>query len=173
MAYFLFKIWKERLFFIKKEDVIKQEIDLPLKFVKICKENIDLAVNLRGEEYKIQFKYQLLQGDLGYYGFINDKPIAYGWIKKPHSDDYFFNITKGTRYLCRFFTHESVRGKGIYPKLINFLIEQEDGCGRFYIDVEVGNEASERGLKKVGFKFVKQFNFLRGFKITFNKYDLK
>ena len=53
------------------------------------------------------------------------------------------------------------------------LIEHENDCDKFYIDVEHGNEASERGLQKVGFTFFKKFGFIRGFKKTFNMYRLE
>ena len=66
-----------------------------------------------------------------------------------------------------------MRGRGIYPEIISELIKKESNVDTFYIAVERGNKSSERGLKKVGFEFVKEFGFVRGFKKTFNMKKLK
>ena len=62
-----------------------------------------------------------------------------------------------------------MRGRGIYPALITQLIEHEAWCDHFYIDIERGNAASQKGLEKVGFSFYQEYCFLRGFKHTFHK----
>lgn len=172
MAYFLFKCWHERLFFAERKQITFKKSDLNIDFVEITENNVDLVRKLRGDIYAEQFKYQLSMGDFGYYAMIDNKPVAYGWCKHAGSDDYFFRVSEGVCYLCRFFTHESVRGHGIYPALISELVKREKDCNKFYIDVERGNHASERGLKKVGFVFLREFGFIRGFKKTFNMYKL-
>lgn len=169
MAYFLFKCWHERLFHVTRDRVMPKNTNLPIEMVPITKGNAALVSALRGSAYEAQFRYQLSLGDFGYYAYLNGKPIGYGWAKHAGSDDYFFKIGEGSVYLCRFFVHESMRGKGIYPTIITALIERECEIDSFYIAVERGNESSERGLKKVGFSFVKEFGFVRGFKRTFNK----
>ena len=173
MAYFLFKCWHERLFSVRRSDVALQKSDLELRMVPINEENIALVRELRGPEYEKQFQYQLSLGDFGYYAYYGDRPVGYGWVKHCGSDDFFFKIEAGCVYLCRFFVHESVRGHGIYPEIISELIKKEDTVKTFYIAVERGNESSERGLRKVGFQFVKEYGFIRGFKKTFNMKKLK
>lgn len=173
MAYFLFKCWHERLFHIERGKVIPKASDLPLSFVPITEENAHLVCALRGKEYEAQFRYQLSLGDFGYYAYLDGAPVGYGWAKHSGSDDYFFNIGENCVYLCRFFVHEAARGKGIYPAIITKLIEKERAVDSFYIAVERGNVSSERGLCKVGFEFVKEYGFIRGFKKTFNKKMLK
>lgn len=172
MAYFLFKRWPERLFRVRRKDAVPQKAAVALTFVPIDGENAAWVTQLRGQVYEGQFRRQLELGDFGYYACADGRPVGYGWVKHAGSDDYFFRITEGCCYLCRFFVHESMRGQGIYPELITRLIQRERECGCFYIDVERGNTASERGLKKVGFQFVKEFGFIRGFKHTFNKKTL-
>lgn len=173
MAYFLFKCWHERLFCVKKVDVVHQKSNLDLNMVPITEENISLVCELRGPEYESQFRYQLSLGDFGYYAFYADRPVGYGWAKHTGSDDFFFKIGEGCAYLCRFFVHESMRGHGIYPEIISRLIQKEDTVKTFFIAVERGNESSERGLKKVGFTYAKEYGFIRGFKKTFNMKKLK
>lgn len=104
---------------------------------------------------------------------IDNVPVAYGWVKHKKSKDFFFLIEDGCCYLCRFYTHEDKRGHNIYPCLISALIEHEKECEKFYINIEKGNMASEKGLLKVGFKKIKEIRFFRVLRITLNKYLLK
>lgn len=169
----LIKCWHERLFYISRETVVKCQSDLLLEMLPITKENTVWVRTMRGQEYVKQFIDQLAMGDFGYYACVNGKAVGYGWVKYPGSKDYFFNIEEGCRYLCRFFVHESMRGHGIYPELICALIEHEDEANNFYIAVERGNVASERGLRKVGLEFQKEFSFLRLLRRTVNKHRLE
>lgn len=172
MAYFLFKRWPEQLFYVGWKDVIFHDARIPITFLPIDETNISLVRKMRGSIYEEQFRYQLMLGDFGYYAIYEGRPVAYGWVKHHGSDDYFYNIGEGTCYLCRFFTHEKYRGNGIYPALISKLILHEVNCEHFYIDIETGNASSQRGLEKVGFRFVREYAFIRGFKHTFNKQTL-
>lgn len=169
----LLKCWHEQLYHVRREDVQLQEATVPLEFVPVTADNAALVSELRAPEYVGQFRQQLAQGDFGFYAYHEGRPVGYGWVKYPGADDFFFNIGEGCCYLCRFFVHESMRGKKIYPHLISALMEHEADCDTFYIAVETGNEASVRGLKKVGFRFVKEYSFWRGFRRTFNKQTLK
>ncbi|MBQ8689487.1 MAG: GNAT family N-acetyltransferase [Clostridia bacterium] len=173
MAYFLFKCWHEQLFFSERKDLTLKKARVEIELQPITSENAHLVKELRGEIYEGQFLYQLSMGDFGYYAMQGGAPVGYGWVKHPGSDDYFFKISDGCRYLCRFFVHESKRGQGIYPELISSLVEREGDCNRFYIAVERGNDASVRGLSKLGFKPVREYGFVRGFKHTFNKKTLR
>ncbi len=170
--YFLFKRWPEQLFFVERKDVRFCKAKIPVNFVPISLDNVTLVKRLRDDRYIEQFKYQLDMNDYGLYAFYGDEPIAYGWVKHSGSDDFFYSIGKNVCYLCRFFTRKDFRGNELYPSLISKLIEHETECLRFYIDIEKGNVASEHGLKKIGFRFVEEYKFLRGFKHTFNKKDL-
>ena len=173
MAYFLFKCWHERLFCVRRTAVLLQKSDLELKMVPITDENVFLVRDLRAPEYEGQFRYQLSLGDFGYYAYYNNQPVGYGWVKHSGSDDFFFKIGETCAYLCRFFVSETMRGHGIYPEIISELILKENAVKTFYIAVERGNESSERGLRKVGFEFIKEYGFIRGFKKTFNMKKLK
>lgn len=174
MAYFLFKCWREKLFRATPSDISLVEPRISFNLVPISETNAWLVDELRGKEYVEQFKRQLALGDKGYYAWIDNKPIGYGWIKHPGSDDYFFIIGEGCVYLCRFFVQTNYRGNRVYPSMINRLIATISDHDRqtYYIAVERGNEASERGLRKTGFSFVKEYTFIRGFKKTLNKRKL-
>ena len=136
MAYFLFKCWHEKLFRANRADVVLQKSNLELHMIPITEENASLVCELRGPEYERQFRYQLSLGDFGYYAYYDGRPVGYGWVKHPGSDDFFFKIGEGCVYLCRFFVHESMRGHRIYPEIISRLIQKEDATKTFYIAVE-------------------------------------
>ena len=172
MSYFLFKCWRERLFCVNRENVVLHKSKCEIEMIPITPDNIYLVRELRGSEFEKQFEYQLSLGDFGYYAYCNGKPVGYGWVKHEGSDDFFFKIGGDCVYLCRFFVHDSMRGQGIYPEIISELIKRENKINTFYIAVERGNDSSERGLKKVGFQFIKELGFIRGFKKTLNKKKL-
>lgn len=169
----IIKVWNEELFHIEREKICEVNSDLKIKFVPITSENLDLVENLRGKTYVNQFKEQINCGDFGYYACVDEKPVAYGWVKHKGSKDYFFEIEGESCYLCRFFTHSNMRGHNIYPLIILELMKHEKECNSFYIDIEEGNFSSEKGLIKVGFKKAKKLKFFRIFRKTINKYILK
>lgn len=166
---YFFKVWNERLFYVHRSKMTLKKSDLPVEMVRITENNVKWVTMLRGREYESHFKYQISLGDFGYYACIEGKPVGYGWIKHPGSDDYFYNIGAGCCYLCRFFVCEEVRGHNIYPMLISSLIENKKEFKSFYIGVEKGNIASENGLKKVGFEFIEEYKFIRVLRHTLNK----
>ncbi len=60
------------------------------------------------------------------------------------------------RYLWGFETLSDWRGRGIYPRLLQAILRQEqaDGATHCWIGHDVGNNASERGIVRAGFTVV-------------------
>lgn len=97
------------------------------------------------------------------FGFFNEKGICvhYSWVRIKgvmhiHEVNYKFNLEKENAFWifdCR--THESARGKGLYPEMINYLANefpQDNGIhGTPFIDVVSDNTPSIRGIEKAGF----------------------
>ncbi|MBR2466119.1 MAG: GNAT family N-acetyltransferase [Clostridia bacterium] len=169
----IIKIWHEKLFKLSRNDLVAHSARVPIELVPISAANAEPVKSLRGAEYEAQFLRHVALGDFGYYAVKDGVPVGYGWVKHEGSDDYFFKIGAHTDYLCRFFVREEERGQGIYPALITALIEREAEVDTFYIAVERGNESSERGLLKVGFKPVCEKSFLRVLKLTLNKKKIR
>ena len=46
------------------------------------------------------------------------------------------------------------RGRGLYPRLLQAILQQEQRVDRFWIGYEPGNEASAHGIKKAGFQVI-------------------
>lgn len=164
-----FYFWKEKLYYLHRSNFKSVKSNCSLTFIDINLNNYFLIENIRGKKYVKQFKYQLSLGDYGVYALENDKIVGYGWVKHSGSKDYFYKFSDDICYLCRFFVIDAKRGYGIYPELISKLIESKACYNNFYINVEKGNIASERGLIKVGFRLDSEYTFFRALKHTFNK----
>ena len=145
---------------------------IPLDFVDITENNIDLVLQIKKEKriYK-KFKKQLAMGDYGYYAVSDGKVIGYGWCKNPGSKDLFYKIDKNCNYLGGFFVSSEYRGNNVYPALITKLVKKAE-----YSQVCIGaydyNTSSLNGLTKPGFAFVRKDTFFRFLKRTLNKKSL-
>ncbi len=171
MAYF-FKIWKEGLYELKREDLIVNTARVPLTFVRIDSENAHKVTAMRGREYERQFRAQLKMGDIGYWACVDGEPVGYGWYKTAGSKDYFFKIGEGCCYMARHFVSEEMRGKGVHPAILSKLVELNPSDDLFYLCIERSNIPSQKSCAKVGFKKIGELKFLRILKYTFNKKHL-
>ncbi|GCE15974.1 GNAT family N-acetyltransferase [Tengunoibacter tsumagoiensis] len=101
--------------------------------------------------------HRFLTGDILYLAFVDDVPVAYGWTTTHtghiHEFQLHFALPPENCYLYNFQTLPLWRGKGIYPRLLQFIIQQEPSP-RFWIGYEPNNEASGRGITKAGFQSV-------------------
>ncbi|GCE28745.1 hypothetical protein KDA_42290 [Dictyobacter alpinus] len=97
-------------------------------------------------------------GDRLYLAFMDEKPAAYGWVTthKGYITDLrlTFALPAHNSYLYDFLTLPEWRGHGIYPRLLQAIIRQEESCERFWIGYRPGNEASARGMSKAGFQII-------------------
>jgi GNAT superfamily N-acetyltransferase len=96
-----------------------------------------------------------------YLAFINKQPTAYGWVATQRGGirelHFSFTVASHAIYLWNFLTLPAWRGRGIYPHLLQEIIQQEQTIERFWIGFEPGNNASERGITKAGFEVVGDF----------------
>lgn len=171
MAY-IFKFWKEGVYELRRSEHKTFTPRVEVTYVPIDFENAHKVTSLRGKTYERQFRAQLKMGDFGYYACVDGEVVGYGWYKTRGSKDYFFKVSDGCCYLCRFFVSEKMRGNGIYPALISKLIETKADDDLFYLAIEDTNISSQKGSAKVGFKLVCEYVFLRILKYTFNKKEL-
>jgi GNAT superfamily N-acetyltransferase len=93
-----------------------------------------------------------------YLAFMGDVPAAYGWVAAQEGRigeiQLFFPITPHNRYLWDFKTLPEWRGRGIYPRLLQFILRQEQSVERFWIGYAPDNDSSARGISKAGFQDV-------------------
>jgi GNAT superfamily N-acetyltransferase len=90
--------------------------------------------------------------------FLEDQPAGYGWLARQSGGidalDYSFEVPHGNGYLWDFVTLPAWRGRGVYPHLLQAIVQCETDVERFWIGYEAHNEASARGIEKAGFQLV-------------------
>ncbi|HEX9058344.1 MAG TPA: GNAT family N-acetyltransferase [Ktedonobacterales bacterium] len=97
-----------------------------------------------------------------YVGFVGEAPATWGWSAEGEVSiseiGRTFTLPPGNRYLWGFATHPAWRGRGLYPRLLQAVVEIERGdAERFWIGRAPGNDASERGILKAGFARIVEF----------------
>lgn len=104
---------------------------------------------------------RLQGGHYPYIAFLDNVPAAYGWVATQRggiSELHFcFSVPARQIYLWDFLTLPQWRGRGVYPHLLQSIIEQEPAIEHFWIGYEPGNESSARGIRKAGFHVVGDF----------------
>ncbi len=96
-------------------------------------------------------------GNVPYLAYLDDEPVACGWSAWRHGQvgelGIDFEIPEGNRYLWDFVTLPQMRGRGIYPSLLQeILMEETPEAERFWIGHAPGNVASGNGILKAGFR---------------------
>ena len=115
-------------------------------------------------ENRVVRRYQ--DGHRLFAAFLDDEPVAYGWAAKVTGGidelDFSFTLPSGNCYLWDFVTRPAWRGRGIYPHLLQTIVQEEDTASRFWIGYEAHNAASARGIAKAGFSIVGDLDVVDG-----------
>jgi GNAT superfamily N-acetyltransferase len=103
-------------------------------------------------------------GHLAYVARINGQPVAYGWFATSKVSIGELNIDielpPDDRYLWDFATLPDWQGHGLYPRLLQSILDQESqNAKRFWIIHAPENLPSGAGMNKAGFEFVGQLSF--------------
>jgi hypothetical protein len=98
------------------------------------------------------------QGHHPYLALLDGAPAAYGWSAVGAAAIGELGATlalaPGERYLYDFLTLPPLRGRGIYPRLLQAILTEEAAVERFWIGHDIPNLASARGIVKAGFQQV-------------------
>jgi GNAT superfamily N-acetyltransferase len=94
-----------------------------------------------------------------YIAYLDRQPVAYGWSAASHGAiqelKLRFAIPMRNRYLWDFATLPAWRGRGVYPRLLQAIVQLEGAIvDRFWIGHTADNTASRRGIVKAGFQEV-------------------
>ena len=103
-------------------------------------------------------------GHRPYVARIYNQPVAYGWLATSKISIGELNINvelpPDDRYLWDFATLPDWQGRGLYPRLLQSILEQEiQAAKRFWIIHAPENLPSGAGMSKAGFEFVGQLSF--------------
>ena len=96
---------------------------------------------------------------VAFMAYIYNVPAAFGWMARGKALigelAHELILPVGNRYLWNFRTAEAFRGLGIYPALLQYIIQQErKKASRFWIIHAPENKSSLKGIKKAGFHYV-------------------
>src|SRR2546423_6307091 len=96
-----------------------------------------------------------------YVAFMDEIPTASGWVATQQGGiselRFSFTVPERNAYLWDFLTLPQWRGRGIYPHLLQSILQQEPSVERFWIGYAPGNDISARGISKAGFHIVGDF----------------
>jgi GNAT superfamily N-acetyltransferase len=103
-------------------------------------------------------------GHRAYVARLDGTPVSYGWVATLAASigelDIAFALTPCDRYLWDFATLPEWRGRGLYPRLLQAILNQESADGRrFWIITAPENMASAAGIAKAGFGPVSDLAF--------------
>jgi GNAT superfamily N-acetyltransferase len=107
---------------------------------------------------------RLDDGHRPYVARLGTTPLAYGWVagRRAYIGELqqTVDLPPWDRYLWDFATVPDWRGQGVYPRLLQAILEQEYAANRFWIIHAPENRASARGIEKAGFQVVGELSFL-------------
>lgn len=111
-----------------------------------------------------EIEQRLALGHRPYVAWMDGEAAAWGWIATESATigelAVEFAIPFGDRYLWNFVTLPRFRGRGIYPRLLEGIVDAESREGvRFWIAYAPENHASEAGIRKAGFALVAELSF--------------
>lgn len=102
---------------------------------------------------------RLANDHLAFVAYMNNKPAAFGWMARGKAKigelNHEFVLPEGNRYLWNFRTLVEYRGRGIYPALLLYIMNNEESKSkRFWIIHAPENKSSLKGIEKAGFEYV-------------------
>jgi GNAT superfamily N-acetyltransferase len=114
----------------------------------------------RREEIDDRFAF----GHRAYVAFLDDQPAAFGWLATSGARigelGIEFDIPLGDGYLWNFVTLPAFRGMGIYPRLLDAIVQLEKvEAERFWVAYAPENKASGSGIAKAGFTELAELSF--------------
>jgi len=107
---------------------------------------------------------RLNDGHRPYVARMDGQPVGYGWLATSNVSigelDINVELSPDDRYLWDFATLPDWQGRGLYPRLLQSILEQEiQNAKRFWIIHAPENLPSGAGMSKAGFEFVGQLSF--------------
>ena len=101
-------------------------------------------------------------GHLPYVGSMDGTAVTYGWVATREASivelNLVFPIALENRYLWDFATLPEWQGRGLYPRLLQAIVQAER-AERFWIIHAPENLPSGAGMQKAGFQAVGQLSF--------------
>ncbi|MFN8492269.1 MAG: hypothetical protein U0350_32010 [Caldilineaceae bacterium] len=98
---------------------------------------------------------RMAEGNYSYVAFFQSHAVAYGWSatqREQVGPNLAWPLKPNEHSLWDFNTLYTWRGRGIYPRLLQAILQVEvTEAEHFWIGHEISNTASQRGMLKAGF----------------------
>lgn len=103
-------------------------------------------------------------GHTPYLAWVRAEPVAYGWVASKTALigelGLKLSLPEHDRYLWDFATLPQWRGRGVYPLLLQRILQEEvKHATRFWIAYAPENRSSARGIQRAGFVRLGQMSF--------------
>lgn len=114
-------------------------------------------------------------GHRPYVGYIGETAVTYGWVATRDASigelGLKFPIPPQSRYLWDFATLPAWQGRGLYPRLLQAIVQAER-AERYWIIYAPENLPSGAGIEKAGFQAVGQLSFRHDGKVGLIPFEL-
>ncbi|MBK8020948.1 MAG: hypothetical protein IPK19_05830 [Chloroflexi bacterium] len=105
---------------------------------------------------------RMAEGHIPYIARLHGAPAGYGWVATDRAEigelDLRFSLPPHSRYLWDFATLPQVQGLGVYPRLLQAILQQES-ADAFFILVAPENLPSAEGVRRAGFRTLGELLF--------------
>ena len=103
-------------------------------------------------------------GNIPYAAYLDGQPASYGWVGTRDASigelDLVFSLPIRQHYLWDFATLPEFRGRGLYPRLLQGILQAEaPNADKFWIIHAPENLPSGAGIDRAGFEAVGQLSF--------------
>lgn len=110
-------------------------------------------------------------GHRAYGAYLHGTPVGYGWVATRAAEigelGLTFSLPAGNRYLWDFATLPAWRGRGLYPRLLQGILQAErHSADRFWILHAPENLPSGAGIGRAGFQPVGELSFDAAGRVT-------
>jgi hypothetical protein len=175
----LFQIRKENVYSLLKSELIETSPMIDCNIVLISRSNFSRVLDMRDDNVIKEFKLMLQDNQIGVFAEINGKIVSHAWLQigKVSRDKYngSYGKLKDNEALIHFCnTSSEYRGNNLYPSLICELAKiyfKEYPSNIIYITTNPNNYSSQKGLLKVGFKYLEYRLVFKIFKYI--KFEIK
>lgn len=128
--------------------------------VQLAEDDAELARINRLSVEEVRARRQA--GHRPYVGYMGETAVTYGWSATREASigelNLSFTIPSAERYLWDFATLPDWQGRGLYPRLLQAIVQAEQ-AERFWIIHAPENLPSGAGMQKAGFQPVGQLSF--------------
>lgn len=160
---FLYEVRPE--WFIPVETSLKEKIEIcPIKDGRDVEQLRDIQV-------KNAFEKMKKNGQICIGAYVNGKLAGHAACILPEIEYGPFRV-KESAYIHYCYVDPEWRGFGIYPNMLSWIVKMvldKYHIPRVTITTSEENVASQNGLKKIGFRFVRKYTYIEWWRIIWKK----